>query len=87
VSAPRGPERDDPTAEARRRLMRNAMLYSYGAIASAVLLAIGGAALVALLLRGTGWPFLRTWLVLAGLVLLPPLLWALWGSLRGRSRH
>jgi hypothetical protein len=73
---------DDPTAEARRKLMKQASLYTYGYIGTAVVIALGGAALVAFLLRGLGWGFLRTWLVIVTIVLVPPLLWAVFGAVR-----
>jgi fatty acid desaturase len=69
-----GAEPHDPSAEARRKLMRHATLYMYGSILAALFLALAGAALIAFLLRGIGWPFLRLWLVIVAIVLVPPLL-------------
>lgn len=58
----------------------------YGYIAAAVVIAIGGAALVAFLLRGTGWPFLRLWGVLIVVLLLPPAIAAVVRAVRARTR-
>jgi hypothetical protein len=80
-------ERYDPSAEARRRLIRHATIYTYGSIIAAILLAVGGAALIAFLLRGTGWPFVRLWLIITGIVLLPPLLAIVLRRLRRSDRE
>jgi hypothetical protein len=74
--------RYDPSAEARQKLMRQASLYMYGYIAAAVFVAIAGAALVAFLLRGTGWPFFRTWAILVAVMLVPPALAAVVRAVR-----
>jgi hypothetical protein len=63
-------ERDDG-AETRRRLIRRAGLYTWGLFATALLVAFGGAALVALLIRVPGVSYVRMWLILSAVVLLP----------------
>jgi hypothetical protein len=74
--------RDDPSAEARRRLLRRAALYSHGLIIAAIVIALAGAALIAFLLRGTGYPFLGIWLVVSAIVLVPPLIMYVLRSIR-----
>ena len=58
--------------EESKRLMRRLSLWTYGFVAAAILLAIIGGALVAWVLTGAGYPFLRTWLLLAVLLLAIP---------------
>ena len=70
-----GPE--DLDAE-RRRIVRKVRLLTWGVAALAVLLAIGGGALLALLLTGAGFAFLRTWVILSVLLLAVPGLVHLW---------
>jgi hypothetical protein len=52
---------------------------------AAIGVAFGGSALVAWLLSTTGLPFVRTWIVLSVVVLLPSLLGIVWRALRERS--
>ena len=78
---------DDPTAEIRRTLMRQANQQMYTFIAVAVIVALLGAALVAFLLRGAGWPFLRTWGILVAVLLLPPAVGAVIRNVRSSGRH
>jgi hypothetical protein len=73
---------EDPTAETRRKLMKQASMYMYGYIGAAILIAIAGSALIAFLLRGAGWGFLRTWAVILAVVLVPPLIGVVIGSVR-----
>ena len=75
-------ELDEYTAR-RRELVRRARMYQYGSLAAAFVVAVGGTALIALLLRSTGLPFLRTWLVLSIVVLVPAGLGFAWRALRG----
>lgn len=75
----------DPNAAARRSIVRRATLYSVGFLAVAVIIALGGAALVALLLtRGDRLPFLQTWLIVAAIILLPGVIAAVWKAIRSR---
>ena len=60
-------------ARQRRALIRQASCYSIGFFAAGLLVAGLGAALVALLLRVAGMPFLPTWLGLSLLVIVVPL--------------
>jgi Flp pilus assembly protein TadB len=80
-------EREDPTAETRRRLMQRASAYTYGMFVAAFFIAVGGAALVAFLLRGTGYGFLRLWLIVLAVVLVPPLLMVVVRSVRPSGRR
>lgn len=73
----------DPERERRRHIVRRATFYMYGFFLAALLLATAGTALVALLLRGTGLPFLTTWLVLTAVVLLVPMIGL---AVRGKRR-
>jgi FtsH-binding integral membrane protein len=78
----------DPTdehAEVRRRIRRKATLYTYGFMLAAIGVALGGSALIAWLLTASGLPFIRTWIVLSLIVLLPSLLGIVWRALRERS--
>jgi hypothetical protein len=74
----------DPEARVRQRLVRRATLYAFGFIAAGVVLAVGGAALVAWLLTRAGQPFMRTWVIATILVLLPGVSATLWKVLRDR---
>jgi FtsH-binding integral membrane protein len=80
-----GSQRRDEHAETRRRIHRKATLYTYGFMLAAIGVAFGGSALVAWLLSTTGLPFVRTWIVLSVVVLLPSLLGIVWRALRERS--
>lgn len=59
----------DPTAAALGRLRRKMRLYTYALVAATAVAVIGGAALVAWLLRPSGLPFRETWLVSGVLIL------------------
>lgn len=61
----------DEDAEARRRIIRRAEIYTWSLFATAIGVALGGSAFVALLIRPRGVPFVTTWLVLTAVVLLP----------------
>jgi len=58
----------------RRIILRRSAFYMYGFLAAGLIVAIGGSALVALLMSRGGLPFLPTWLVITAIVLLPSLL-------------
>mgnify|MGYP001048680419 CR=1 FL=1 len=70
-----GPEDLD---QERRRIVRKVRLLTWGVAGLAVLLAIGGGALLAWFLTGAGFPFLRTWVILSLLLLAVPGLVHLW---------
>jgi len=57
------------TAAALGRLRRKMRLYTYALLAATAVVVIGGAALVAWLLRPAGLPFRETWLVSGVLIL------------------
>lgn len=59
-------------------------MYLYGSLSAALVIAFGGAALIALLLRSTGLPFLTTWLVLSLVVLVPSALAVVWRAVKER---
>ncbi|NLG60633.1 MAG: hypothetical protein GX539_00195 [Candidatus Cloacimonetes bacterium] len=65
--------RDDEreAAEERRRIIRRAGLYTWGLFAVTMFIALGGAALIALLMRVPGVSFVKRWLVISALVLVP----------------
>ena len=65
-----GPEEQD---RERRRIIRRITLITWGLGAAAVVLAVLGGALLAWVLMGAGWPFLRSWLIISLLLLLVPL--------------
>lgn len=68
------PVEPEPQKEKRRRILRQAMLFTWGFFLAAVVVAVVGSALVAWLLSTTGLPFLETWIVLSVVVLLIPLI-------------
>lgn len=57
----------------RRRIVRQVGLISWGLAAGAVVMAALGGALLAWLLIGAGFPFLRTWVIVSVLLLAIPL--------------
>jgi ABC-type Fe3+ transport system permease subunit len=73
----------DPQREAWRRALRRAALYSYGLFAAAVVVSLAGAALIAWLLTRVGFPFVATWLTVAAVMLLIPLIALGLRALRG----
>ena len=75
----------DPGAETRKRIVFRATLYVYGFMTAAIVVAIGGAALVALLVSRAGLPFVKTWIVLSVVILLPSLIMLVWRALKERS--
>jgi hypothetical protein len=77
-------EREGPESDVRSRLVRQVTIYTAAFFAAAVVIAVVGAALVAWLLSFAGQPFLRTWLVLTLVIVLPGLLAALWKLIRLR---
>jgi hypothetical protein len=76
----------DPGAEVRRRIVFRATLYVYGFMIAAIVVAVGGAALVALLVARAGLPFVKTWIVLSVVILLPSLLMLVWRAFKERSK-
>ncbi len=68
---------DDFDAE-RRRIVRKLEWLTWGARILAVLLAVGGGALLAWMLTLAGLPFFRTWLNVSLLLILVPLAVHLW---------
>ena len=77
----------DPTAEARRRMLRRASVYVYGFLAAAIAVAVGGAALVAWFASRRGLPFVTTWAVLCAIIVLPSLLMLVWRAVKERERQ
>lgn len=57
----------------RRRIVRQVGLISWGLAAGAVVMAALGGALLAWLLIGAGFPFLRTWVIVSVLLLAIPI--------------
>ncbi len=73
-------------ARVRRDILRRASYFSYGMLAVTLAVALGGSALIALVLKSASeLPFGKTWFVLTALVLAPPLLRIAYRALRGRS--
>lgn len=62
----------------RRKIIRKLAWLTWGARLLAVLLAVGGGALLAWMLTLAGLPFLRTWLNVSLLLLLVPIAVHLW---------
>jgi uncharacterized membrane protein YeiH len=75
--------RDDEAA--RQRAIRRATRYTYGFLASAVVTAVGGGALIAWLFTRSGLPFLKTWIVVIAIVVVPSLLGLVWRAVRERQ--
>jgi uncharacterized membrane protein len=59
--------------EERRRIIRQISVLTWGLTAGAIVLAVLGGALLAWILTGAGFAFLRTWLILSLLLLAIPL--------------
>jgi ABC-type Fe3+ transport system permease subunit len=76
--------RNDEQTHARRQVLRRATLYSIGFLAAVVVIAVGGAAFVAWLLSRAGLPFMKTWLIVTAIIVLPGLLATIWNRIRGR---
>ena len=74
----------DATARTRRDIVRRGMFYSVGFVVAALVVALLGAAGVAWLLRGRGLPFLKTWLIVSAIIVLPGLIAAVWQVIRKR---
>ncbi len=64
-------KRADSAAEERRRIVRRATLYTWGLLAASMLVAFGGAALLALLVRVPDMSFVKRWLAISALVIVP----------------
>jgi hypothetical protein len=75
---------DDPEAERRRELLRRATVYTVSFFAAGMGIAMVGAAFVAWLLTWRGQPFLRSWLLVMAIIILPGLLAGIWKLVRGR---
>ncbi|MGH7577694.1 MAG: hypothetical protein ACREM1_21555 [Longimicrobiales bacterium] len=75
----------DPTAEARRRMLARATLYVYAFLTAGIVVAVGGAALMAWLLTRVGLPFRETWIALAIIIVLPSVIVVLWRAATGRT--
>jgi membrane protein implicated in regulation of membrane protease activity len=75
------------TAEALGRLRRKMRVYTYALVAATALAVLGGAALIAWLLRPTGLPFWETWLVSGVLILVVPAVGLALQRLRGRREN
>ncbi|MBR9988972.1 MAG: hypothetical protein KFH98_04405 [Gemmatimonadetes bacterium] len=76
--------RRDEHDHARRQIVRRATLYSIAFLAAGLTIAVAGAAFVAWMLGRAGMPFMRTWLILSGIIVLPGLLATIWKLVRGR---
>lgn len=77
-------QRQDPQRAARREIMRRATLYSVWFVLAGVVVAVGGAAFVAFLLSRGSLPFMKTWLVVTLIIVLPGLIATIWKTFRGR---
>ncbi len=65
------PEEEAEAAAERRRIIRRAEMYTRALLATTLVVALGGAALIALLVRVPGVSYVKRWLVLSAIVLLP----------------
>ena len=81
------PDDADRTSEALGRLRRRLRLYTYALAAATVVVIIGGAALVAWLLRPAGLPFRETWLVSGVLILAVPAVGLALQRIGGRAKN
>jgi len=72
--------------EKQRRIVRRATLITVGFILAAVVVAVGGSALVAWFLSLNGLPFRTTWLVLTIVVLVVPVIGYAAARFRERRR-
>ena len=70
-----------------RRILRRATLYTWGFFVAAILVALGGSALLAWMLTRVGLPFIETWLAVTIIVLLPSLIGIVWRNVRDRIRR
>jgi predicted PurR-regulated permease PerM len=64
------PDRED---ESRRRIVRRVSLYAYALVVATVVVSLVGAAIVAAILHLAGMPFLKTWIIIAVLVIVIPI--------------
>jgi FtsH-binding integral membrane protein len=78
-------EEFDRSAEVRRRIIMRAQLYTYGFLAAALAIAFGGSAMVAWILSRTGLPFVKAWIAILIIVLMPSLVTVVWRAVRERS--
>lgn len=65
-------KRPEDFDEERRRIVRQISVITWGLAAGAVVMAVIGGALLAWIFTGLGLPFLRTWLIVALLLLAVP---------------
>ncbi len=79
-------ERQHGTPEGRR-LVRRAALFTWAFLAATVFVLAAGSAGVAWLLSRSGLPFVRTWIVVMAVVLVPSLVMLVWQRVRERSRR
>ena len=70
--------------DAAARARRNLLLYSTAFAAAALAVALLGAAGIAWLARRAGLPFLKTWLIVSAIIVLPGLTAAVWQLVRKR---
>jgi hypothetical protein len=75
----------DPGRDARRDLIRKVDFYTFIFLGAALLITLVGSALIAWLLRGLGGPFLYRWLIIAAIILLPPVMAMIWREIRGKA--
>lgn len=73
---------EDAARRRIRTILRKASLYAWGFFAAAFATALGGAAIAAWVLTSAGLPFLESWLVMSGIVLVPSLIGIVWRALR-----
>lgn len=71
-------------ADARRKIIRRATLFSVGFLATGLVIALAGAALVAWLFSRGRLPFFETWLVVTAIIVLPGMVAAAWKLIRDR---
>lgn len=71
----------------RREILRRANMFKWGFLGVALLLAVGGSALVAWFLTLRGHPFVPTWFIITTVVLLPSALGIVVQEVRARTRR
>ncbi|HSJ14920.1 MAG TPA: hypothetical protein VK939_10925 [Longimicrobiales bacterium] len=74
--------RTEEAARARQRIIRKASVLTVSFFAAGLVIALAGAALIALLLRFTGLPFMKTWLIVSAITVVAALAGALWSARR-----
>jgi uncharacterized protein YacL len=76
--------RRDENDDARRQIVRRATIYSVSFLAAGLIIAVAGAAFVAWLLSRGSLPFMKTWLIVTAIIVLPGLVATIWKLIRGR---